>query len=127
YYPITDASSMENESYTAFAEDHFLTRNMMKFGANHYARTAADFLNPLVSPLLAQNLTGMPKTLIQTAEFDVLRDEAEAYAEKLDAAGVDVECVRYNGMIHAYIALAGKIDLAKEAISDSVNFLKSFK
>ncbi|MCM8536856.1 MAG: alpha/beta hydrolase [Lentisphaeraceae bacterium] len=127
YYPITDASRMDNESYSAFGEDHFLTKNMMKFGANHYARNADDFSNPLMSPLLSNELEGMPKTLIQTAEFDVLRDEAEAYAVKLDAAGVDVECVRYKGMIHAYIALAGKIDLAKEAISDSVKFLNSFK
>ena len=126
YYPITDASQMENESYTAFAEGYFLTKEMMAFGANHYGNTSEDFVNPLVSPLLSNDLAGLPRTLIQTAEFDVLRDEGEAYAEKLAESGVDVECVRYNGLIHAYIGLAGKVNLGRVAIADSVEFLKSF-
>ena len=125
YYPVTDASNMESASYNSFAVDHFLTKGMMQWGAQHYAREAADYLDPLVSPLLSDNLVGLPKTLIQTAEFDVLRDEAEAYAAKLAGAGVDVECVRYNGMIHGYVGLAGKIHLAKKAIDDSVEFLKT--
>ncbi len=56
------------------------------------------------SPLQAttEQLKGLPPTLIQTAEFDVLRDEAEAYGRKLDAAGVHVKSVRYNGMIHDF-------------------------
>jgi acetyl esterase len=127
YYPITDASNMETESYNTYATDHLLSKEMMQFGSNHYAKSKADYTNPLMSPLLSKDLAGMPKTLIQTAEFDVLRDEAEAYAEKLADLGVEVECVRYNGMIHAFIALAGKIDFAKVAIQDSVEFLKSVK
>ena len=126
FYPITDASKMGNDSYTKYATDHFLTKETMEYGANHYVTSKEELLNPLVSPLLADDLSGMPKTLIQTAEFDVLRDEAEAYAEKLAEVGVDVECVRYNGMIHAYAALTGKIDLGKEAVSDAAAFLKSF-
>ena len=126
FYPITDASRMDNESYTKFAKNHFLTKETMEYGANHYVSSEEEFLNPRVSPLLAEDLAGMPKTLIQTAEFDVLRDEAEAYAEKLANSGVDVECVRYNGMIHAYAALIGKIDLGREAVGDAASFLKSF-
>lgn len=127
YYPITDASNMETGSYNTYATDHLLSKEMMQFGANHYAKSDDDYKNPLMSPLLSEDLEGMPKTLIQTAEFDVLRDEGEAYAKKLAAAGVEVECVRYNGMIHAFIALAGKIDLAKIAIDDSVEFLNRIK
>lgn len=113
YYPITDASQMNNESYMAFAEGHLLTRELMAYGAGHYVNNKEELSNPLVSPLLSNDLAGLPKTLIQTAEFDVLRDEAEAYAEKLATNGVDVECVRYNGMVHGYISLAGKIDLGR--------------
>lgn len=126
FYPITDASKMDNESYTKFAKNHFLTKETMEYGANHYVTSKEELLNPLVSPLLADDLEGMPKTLIQTAEFDVLRDEAEAYAEKLAEVGVDVECVRYNGTIHAYAALIGKIDLGRKAVEDAAKFLKSF-
>ena len=126
FYPITDASRMDNESYTQFAKDHFLTKETMEYGSNHYVSSKEELSEPLVSPLLADDLKGMPKTLIQTAEFDVLRDEAEAYAEKLTANGVDVECVRYNGTIHAYAALIGKIDLGKAAVSDAATFLKGF-
>lgn len=126
FYPITDASRMDNESYTQFARNHFLTKETMEYGSSHYVSSKEELMNPLISPLLAKDLAGMPKTLIQTAEFDVLRDEAEDYAEKLAEAGVDVECVRYNGMIHAYAALAGKIDLGRTAVSDATAFLKSF-
>jgi len=126
FYPITDASRMDNESYTKFAKDHFLTKETMEYGSGHYVSSKEELSNPLVSPLLADDLAGMPRTLIQTAEFDVLRDEAEAYAEKLAEEGVDVECVRYNGTIHAYAALIGGIDLGKEAVSDAAVFLKSF-
>ena len=127
YYPITDASRMDNESYTEFAFGHFLTKELMAFGAYHYSQSSSDLENPLVSPLLSNNLEDMPRTLIQTAEFDVLRDEAEAYAVKLASVGVAVECVRYNGLIHGYAGLAGKIDPCRKAIADSVEFLRSFK
>jgi acetyl esterase len=127
FFPITDISRMDTASYHDFAVGHLLTQEMMEYGGNHYINAEADKLNPLISPLLADNLKGMPKTLIQTAEFDVLRDEAENFAEVLSNAGVDVECVRYNGLIHAYIILAGKVELAKEAIADSIKFLNSFK
>ena len=70
---------------------------------------------------------GKAPTLIQTAEFDVLRDEAEVYAQKLADSGVDVECVRYNGQIHAYAHLGGSIDAGRKAVDDAVEFIKKFK
>lgn len=102
-WPVTDAS-FDDASYSQFAEGHFLTRNMMKWFWDNYAPSEKDRNNILASPLRATSgqLKGLPPTLIQTAELDVLRDEGEAFGRKLDAAGVPVTVTRYNGMIHDY-------------------------
>ncbi|MBC3496949.1 alpha/beta hydrolase [Pseudomonas sp. SWRI100] len=102
-WPVTDAS-FETGSYKQFAEGHFLTTGMMKWFWNSYTTDAKAREHIYASPLRAssEQLKGLPPALVQTAEFDVLRDEGEAYARKLDAAGVAVTAVRYNGMIHDY-------------------------
>ena len=102
-WPVTDAS-FETGSYKQFAEGHFLTTGMMKWFWNSYTTDAKAREQIYASPLRAssEQLKGLPPALVQTAEFDVLRDEGEAYARKLDAAGVAVTAVRYNGMIHDY-------------------------
>ena len=102
-WPVTDAH-FSNASYNQFAENHFLTKNMMKWFWDNYTTSEQDRANSLASPLRASaaELKGLPPTLIQTAELDVLRDEGEAFGRKLDAAGVPVTVTRYNGMIHDY-------------------------
>ncbi|GAB7532915.1 alpha/beta hydrolase [Pseudomonas sp. 3A(2025)] len=102
-WPVTDAT-FDDASYGQFAEGHFLTRNMMKWFWDNYTTNPAERAQVHASPLQAtpEQLRGLPPALVQTAEFDVLRDEGEAYARKLDAAGVAVTSVRYNGMIHDY-------------------------
>lgn len=102
-WPVTDAS-FDNASYQQFAEGHFLTRNMMKWFWDSYTTDPRQRAEIHASPLQAtpDQLQGLPPALVQTAEFDVLRDEGEAYARKLDAAGVEVTAVRYNGMIHDF-------------------------
>jgi acetyl esterase/lipase len=102
-WPVTDAD-FDNASYTQFAEGHFLTRNMMRWFWNHYTTDLARRKEIHAAPLQATTaqLKGLPPTLIQTAEFDVLRDEGEAYGRKLDAAGVETTTIRYNGMIHDF-------------------------
>ncbi len=102
-WPVTDAS-FETGSYSQFAEGHFLTRNMMKWFWGSYTLDPKQRAERFASPLKAtpEQLKGLPPALVQTAEFDVLRDEGEAYARKLDAAGVTVTAVRVNGMIHDY-------------------------
>ncbi|NHZ95093.1 alpha/beta hydrolase [Massilia sp. CCM 8734] len=102
-WPVTDAN-FDTPSYKQFANGHFLTRDLMVWFWDSYTRDAGARKEIYASPLQASNaqLQGLPPTLIQTAEFDVLRDEGEAYARKLDAAGVDVKSVRYNGMIHDF-------------------------
>jgi len=102
-WPVTDAS-FETAAYNQFAEGHFLSKNMMKWFWDNYTTDAGQRNEIYASPLRASTaqLKGLPPALVQTAEADVLRDEGEAYARKLDAAGVPVTAVRYNGMIHDY-------------------------
>ncbi|SDA46581.1 Acetyl esterase/lipase [Pseudomonas sp. NFACC15-1] len=102
-WPVTD-SSFDTDSYRQFAEGHFLTRNMMTWFWDSYTADPNERAQIHASPLKASldQLEGLPPALVQTAGLDVLRDEGEAYARKLDAAGVEVTAVRYNGMIHDY-------------------------
>lgn len=102
-WPVTDAS-FENASYQQFADGHFLTRAMMRWFWDNYTTRAEERRSPYASPLQATpaQLAGLPPALVQTAEFDVLRDEGEAYARKLQAAGVPVVATRYQGAIHDY-------------------------
>ncbi|HSF89134.1 MAG TPA: alpha/beta hydrolase, partial [Saprospiraceae bacterium] len=103
FWPVTDAF-FETESYNMYATGRFLTKNMMKWFWNNYMPDSQDREQIFVSPLKAtlRELAGLPPTLVQTAENDVLRDEGEAYARKLNEAGVSVTLVRYLGMIHDY-------------------------
>lgn len=106
FIPATDAS-VDTASYHEFGAGRFLARAFMKYGWDLYAPDAKTRDNPYVSPLRASNqeLTGLPPALVITAENDPLRDEGEAYARRLKAAGVDVTAVRYNGMIHDFVLL----------------------
>ncbi|MDH0895407.1 MULTISPECIES: alpha/beta hydrolase [unclassified Pseudomonas] len=102
-WPVTDAD-FETASYGQFAQGHFLTKPMMQWFWDNYTSDPKQRAERFASPLRAsvEQLQGLPPALVQTAEFDVLRDEGEAYARKLDAAGVTVTAVRVNGMIHDY-------------------------
>ncbi len=102
-WPVTDAS-FNNASYNQFAVGHFLTRAMMEWFWDNYTTDPKQRNEIHASPLRAslEQLKGLPPALVQTAEMDVLRDEGEAYARRLGAAGVAVSAVRYNGMIHDY-------------------------
>lgn len=103
FWPVTNAN-FENSSYSDYANGHFLTKDMMKWFWDAYTTDPVQRQQAYASPLLSttEQLKGLPPTLIQTAEKDVLRDEGEAYARKLDAAGVNVVSTRYNGMIHDF-------------------------
>jgi len=102
-WPATDAS-FETDSYNQYATGRFLTKEMMQWFWGHYTTDENQRNEIYASPLRAspEELKGLPPALIQTAEQDVLRDEGEAYARKLDQAGVPVTLVRYQGMIHGY-------------------------
>ena len=100
-WPVTNAD-FDTASYLEFADGYFLTRNMMMWFWDSYlpdrARRGDKYASPLQAP--TADLRGLPPALIQTAHSDVLRDEGEAYARKLNQAGVEVISVRYNGLIH---------------------------
>ncbi|MDR6340651.1 acetyl esterase/lipase [Filimonas zeae] len=102
-WPVTDAD-FDTESYKQLAEGRFLTRNMMRWFWDNYLPQKEKRKERYASPLQAtiEQLTGLPPALVQTAENDVLRDEGEAYARKLNEAGVPVTLTRYGGLIHDY-------------------------
>lgn len=107
-WPIVDAD-FETESYKQFGKDRFLTSSLMKWMYDLYIQDPEKRKDPFASPLKAETaqLRGLPPTLIQVAESDILRDEGEAFGRKLDEAGVPVTCIRYNGMIHDFGLLNG--------------------
>jgi acetyl esterase len=108
------SAKLDTESYRAYGEGRFLPRDFMEYGWDHYAPDPETRMHRYAAPLEAsiEELRGLPATLIQTAENDVLRDEGEAYARKLDAAGVDVTSVRYNGTIHDFGLLNALVNVS---------------
>jgi acetyl esterase len=123
-YPVADGG-MDTPSFRENAEGYFLTRDAMVWFWNHYAPDAAARANPYASPLRASDLRGLPPALVQTAEFDPLRDEGEAYAARLREAGVSVTLTRYAGMIHGFVSMPGRIDRARDALAEAVGALRA--
>ncbi|MEU0743613.1 alpha/beta hydrolase [Streptomyces sp. NPDC006134] len=106
FYPVTDAA-FDTGSYHRFAEGYFLRRDAMRWFWDQYTTDERQRAEITASPLRAttEQLTGLPPALVVTAEADVLRDEGEAYANKLRAAGVPVIAVRYQGALHDFVML----------------------
>jgi acetyl esterase len=114
-YPITDCV-FDRPSYHENADGYFLTTSQMRWFWQHYVDSPEQMREPYASPLRATSLHGLPAALILTAEFDPLRDEGEAYAAALLAAGIDVELHRFDGLIHAFIKRVDQFDAALDAI-----------
>ncbi|WP_046226286.1 alpha/beta hydrolase [Paenibacillus dauci] len=106
FYPVTDAS-FDTESYHQFDEGYFLAREGMQWFWDQYTTDPAERAQITASPLRAttEQLQGLPEALIITGEADVLRDEGEAYANKLREAGVPVTAARFQGIIHDFVML----------------------
>ncbi|OEH93806.1 alpha/beta hydrolase [Bacillus solimangrovi] len=111
FYPVTDAS-FDTDSYEQFQEGYFLRRDGMQWFWDQYTTNEQERNEITASPLRAniEQLKGLPKALIITAEADVLRDEGEAYANKLREADVDVTAVRFQGIIHDFVMLNALAD-----------------
>ncbi|PWW02411.1 acetyl esterase [Paenibacillus cellulosilyticus] len=123
FNPVTHYS-FDTDSYIENAEGYGLTTNTMRWFWNHYLVKETDGQNPYASPLLAPDLSGLPPALVITAEFDPLRDDGEAYAEKLKAAGVPVEAKRYAGMVHGFMLQTGAYDQGRKAEEQAINALR---
>jgi acetyl esterase/lipase len=115
-YPVTDAA-MDTRSYEECADGYRLTRGSMEWYWGHY-RGDADPSDPELSPLRASDLSGVAPALVTTAEFDPLRDEGEAYAERLHEAGVPVTLKRYDGLIHGFYTLGAHLDATSRGYDD---------
>ncbi|WP_328439584.1 alpha/beta hydrolase [Streptomyces sp. NBC_00444] len=128
FYPVTDAS-FDTPSYHQFATGYFLRRDGMQWFWDQYTTDEAERAQITASPLRAstEQLTGLPPALVITGEADVLRDEGEAYANKLREAGVPVTAVRYQGIIHDFVmlnALRGT-NAAEGAIRQAISTLRT--
>lgn len=128
-YPVTSAD-MDTQSYNDFKDGPWLTKEAMNWFWNAYISDKNDLKDPYVSPLNAdtEDLVEMPDTLIITDENDVLRDEGEAYAQKLDMAGVNVLNIRTNGTIHDFLMLnaLSETPQAKGTLMIVSEFLKKY-
>ncbi|GAA1294469.1 alpha/beta hydrolase [Saccharothrix xinjiangensis] len=128
FYPVTDAA-FDTPSYHEFAEGYFLRRDAMQWFWDQYTTDEAQRAEITASPLRAttEELRDLPPALVITAEADVLRDEGEAYANKLREAGVPVTAVRYQGVIHDFVMLNAlrETHAAEAAIGQAVAFLST--
>ncbi|MFI0445600.1 alpha/beta hydrolase [Actinomadura sp. 6N118] len=124
-YPATDLAQ-QHPSIEENGEGLLLTKAAITWFADLYLGGDADRRDPRISPLHADAATmaASPPALVFTAEYDPLRDEGEAYAERLREAGVAVEHVRYDGQIHAFFAMSAVIPAAKDAMERAASALR---
>lgn len=118
-YPVTaPARGSEFDSYRDNADGYLLTRGSMEWFWDHYLASPDDGDNPYASPLKASDLSGLPPAMVITAEFDPLRDEGSAYADRLQQAGVQVKASRYDGVIHGFFWMAGVLPDGRALLSE---------
>ncbi|MEV6229940.1 alpha/beta hydrolase [Saccharopolyspora shandongensis] len=128
FYPVTDAG-FDTGSYRQFATGYFLRRDGMQWFWDQYTTDENERAEITASPLRAttEQLTGLPPALVITGEADVLRDEGEAYANKLREAGVAVTAVRFQGIIHDFVMLNAlrETRAAEAAITMAITTLRT--
>jgi acetyl esterase len=121
-YPVIEPD-FDTESYRQFADSHGLTRaNMQWFWEQYLGGQSA---GPLAAINRADSLHGLPPAHVVTAQYDVLRDEGEAYARQLIAAGVPTTTKRYDGNLHGFVHFAGMFDDGLIATQEIAEVLKS--
>lgn len=121
-YPMLDATC-SLPSHQTCGSGYGAGSDDMKAGYRLYLPEGTDLRTPYASPLFAGDLAGWPATLVLTAEYDSLRDEAEAFAQRLQQAGVPVTCRRYDGAIHGFFQMGGVLNLGRLAMQQVARFL----
>ena len=121
--PMLD-TNFDTASYLENAEGYFLTRKTMMWYWERYLASASDARNPYAAPLVATDLSSLPPALLIVGEFDPLRDETEAYAARLQAAGVATTCTRYDGGVHNFFNMPPSVDKATQAVAQMSEALK---
>jgi acetyl esterase len=118
-YPIT-SSDQNTPSYSLYSEGYLLTRDAMHWYWNQYlGEGSGDGVeDPDISPAAERDLRRLPRAIVVTAEADVLRDEAEAYAQRLFISTVETEGYRYDGMVHGFLRMAGAVERSNHAIGE---------
>lgn len=122
-YPVTDAN-FERQSCIDNAEGYFLTTRAMRWFWDHYVPDPADRAHAYAAPLQATSFKDLPPALVLTAEFDPLRDEGEAFADQLRAAGNQVAHSRYDGLVHGFFGMQQTVAAARPAMTEAVTALQ---
>lgn len=122
-YPNTNYRS-DTPSMRDNDDPALFNRRSVAWYWQHYLASPQDGDDPLVSPLLAEDLSGLPPALVITAEYDPLRDEGEQYAARLSQAGVPVQLTRYGGMVHGFFAMSGMLDGGRRALEQVAGYLR---
>ena len=123
-YPVTDVD-FNTVSYGENAEGYSLTKATMQWYWDQYLSGREDAANPYAAPLQAKSLAGQPPALVITAEYDPLRDEGEAYAQRLREAGVETTATRYDGMIHGFFGMGAVVDKGQQAVDEACAALRN--
>lgn len=126
-YPAVSGDYSDNSPYASVEEngaDYLLTKGKLRDYIDLYARSEEDKKNPYFAPILAEDLSGQPDTLVLTAEFDPLRDEGEAYGRRLLEAGNKAEIHRIKDALHGFFALGVKSFYVQESFEFINQFLK---
>lgn len=123
WYPVTNYPSASNDSYREFGSGYGLTEEGMRWFWQQYLPSGSDASHAHVSPLRLESPVGLPPACVLVAEFDVLRDEGEAFARRLAQAGIPVHARRYAGMNHGFLKYAGVLEQADAAIADACDWL----
>lgn len=123
-YPVTNLD-FETASYRENGGGSVgMTESVMRWFWRCYVRTPAEGFEPYASPLRADVLSNLPPALVITAEYDVLRDEGERYAERLERAGAAVELTRYDGVVHGFVGQFAAFPEGKRAVDQIAGFLE---